>query len=139
MDSVTCDVSTMLNNKDAVRGVSSSDMLDECSAIQAITGKAPTFGLLKDVSKGWVVFKQKGYDAEAGELVSKVLKITELRGQLNGSDDLIMNNYDIVYRMYSAWNKDITPDKVISFLERNGEESKDISDDDLVKIMAAQR
>ncbi|HIB5468934.1 TPA: hypothetical protein ACWXAD_004901 [Klebsiella quasipneumoniae subsp. similipneumoniae] len=139
MDIVTCDVSTMLNNKDAVSGMSASDMLDECSAIASITGRQPTFGLLRDVSKGWLAFHSKGYEGGAGDLTAKVLKITDLRGQLNGSDDRIMNNYNIIYKMYAAWDKDITPDDVIAFLEGSGVVAKSISDDGLVKMMAIQR
>lgn len=139
MDIVTCDVNTMLNNKDAVRGISATDMLNECGVLANYLGKEPPFGLLKDMSKAWLAFKENGYTGEAGELTDRVMRITKLRGQLNGSHDLIMNNYDIVFRMYTAWNKDISPDDVIAFLENSGVEAKNLSDDGLVKIMAMQK
>lgn len=138
-DIVHCDESTMLNNIDSVQGASALDMLGECAVLSKFMGSEPTFSLLKQTAMAVVAFKVKGYSGDITHLTERLLQISQLRGQLNDGDAAIVHNYDIVFRMYNAWNGDITPDSVYGFLSHYGPLAKKISDDGLVHAMAAVR
>ncbi|MCM6993442.1 hypothetical protein ACHHY8_02610 [Enterobacter cloacae complex sp. 2024EL-00215] len=138
-DIAKCDSDVMLKNRGAVSGASSIDMLGECEALAKYLGAYPTFGLLKETATAVVAFKIKGYDVDPMSLTETLLQISQLRDQLGKGDSAITNNYDVAFKMYSAWGGDITPVDIVSFLKNSGPLAKTISDHGLVAAMASQR
>lgn len=136
-DLVQCDFDLMLNNK--VVGQSAQEMVDECNTLASFLGKQPTYRLLRETGITNSAFQLKGYKHTVIYTTEKLLQITDMRGQLHSGDDAIINNYNIVFKMYNAWNGDVTPDSVSEFLSHYGPLSKKLSDKGFVGMMATVR
>ncbi|MBV4366503.1 hypothetical protein [Erwinia phyllosphaerae] len=136
-DLVPCDFDVMLNNH--VQGQSAQEMVDECNMLVTYLERQPTLKLLKETSIANVAFQMKGYNAGLSHTTDRLLQISKLRGQLGNGDDAIINNYNIAFKMYSAWNGEVTPDTIYGFLSHYGELSRKLSDDSFVHMMAVTR
>ncbi|MDU3302118.1 MAG: hypothetical protein E7E83_11900 [Enterobacter ludwigii] len=134
---VTCVLDYMIENP--VDGLASQEMLDGCNILARYLGHPPSYNLLVNTAKVNVVFRANGYDRSVRYTTDKLLGITKLRGQIHSGDNAIINNYDIVFRMYEAWNGDVTPEMVYGFLAHAGKSAKELSDKGLVDMMAVTR
>lgn len=134
---VACVLDYMIENP--VDGLASQEMLDGCNILELYLGHPPSYNLLINTAKVNVVFKANGYDRSVRYTTDKLLGITKLRGQIHSGDNAIINNYDIVFRMYEAWNGDVTPETVYGFLAHAGKSAKELSDKGLVDMMAVAR
>lgn len=137
LDRVDCNIDTMLKNP--VEGQSAQDMLDECQVLSSNLSQQPTFKLLKDTATVNTAFQMKGYSKGVKYTTVRLLKMSELRGQLLSGDDAIINNYNIAFKMYNAWNGDVTPDTIYGFLSHAGPMAKTLSDKGLVEALSITR
>ncbi|VEI21859.1 Uncharacterised protein [Serratia plymuthica] len=136
-DEVTCDTSTLLQN--GVNGASAVDLVSMCNDLAGKIGHQPTYGLLKSTANAAIAFQLKGYGDDLPLTAKKLVNIVALRGQINNGDEAFKNNYDMVFKMYTAWDREITPDTVYGFLSHAGVLAKTTSDKGLVGIMATIR
>ena len=134
---IKCDFETMINNPVSMQ--SAQEMIDECNILVKYIGRPPSAKLMKETAIANAAFQIKGYTQGAKHTTERLMQITTLRGQIGNGDDAIINNYNIIFKMYSAWDGDVTPDTAYGFLSHAGPMSKTLSDKGFVGAMAATR
>ncbi|MEH1299419.1 hypothetical protein V7I42_00255 [Raoultella ornithinolytica] len=128
-----------LIQKSRIEVMTTEQTADVCREIVAIINENPSPYLLKQTSIASYMLNKEGYGDNFTGVAKDLLLISKYRGQLGDGDKAITNNYNIAYKMYTAWNHDVTPKSIIDFLRSSGPAGRSLSDDGLVQTMASQR
>ncbi|BBH11749.1 hypothetical protein [Chromobacterium haemolyticum] len=119
----------------ALEAVSISDGIQICNELKLAKGNEPTERLYTSMAKAFVAFRLKGSSDTAKDLTYQLMGIVDARGQ-SKDEQASITTFDVVFKMYSAWNGHITPKDVNAFLHDSGPASASLSDDGLVNMMA---
>jgi hypothetical protein len=119
-----------------IEGVSTEDGVDICNSIKAAKGGAdPSDFLYKKLASAVLAMKIKGSKDQPKDISYQLMNIVEARGQIS-DDKAAANSFEVVFKMFSAWNGRITPTDVNIFLRSIGDSAKNLSDDGLTNMMA---
>ncbi len=120
-------------------GLSWNDEKKVCDNIKRATGHYPSPDLLKNISTASFMLKVKGYDFSVEDIARQLTQIITLRNVNADTDEKAKNTLDIVYKAYTAWDADVTPVDIISFLYTAGISAASLSNDGLVGMLAMVR